>query len=300
MSKEPLVSIIVNCFNGEKYLHKSLDSIISQTYKNWEIIFWDNQSTDKSSEIFKKYKDSRFKYYLASKHEKFLYKARNLAIQKAKGDFMALLDVDDWWLPNKLERQIPLFNNSNIGLVYGNLWYQIEKKNKKKILKKDILPTGKILSELLDDYVIRTATMVVRKKCLESLKYKFNDNFHIMGDYDLNLRIASQWEIGCIQDPVAFVRIHGQNETIKKKEKYIDEFKMWYNQMKNDKIISSNKNFQNIPKKINYIETMHYLFNDVFSKNFLKVAKYPLSLDKIKLIFALFLPKFIIRMIRGY
>ena len=70
--------------------------------------------------------------------------------------------------------------------------------------------------------------------------------------------------------------------------------------MKNDKIISSNKNFQNIPKKINYIETMHYLFNDVFSKNFLRVAKYPLSLDKIKLIFALLLPKFIIRMIRGY
>ena len=84
MSKEPLVSIIINCFNGEKYLHQSLESVISQRYKNWEIIFWDNQSTDSSSKIFKKYKDSRFKYFLATKHSKFLYEARNHAIEKAQ------------------------------------------------------------------------------------------------------------------------------------------------------------------------------------------------------------------------
>ena len=53
MTKEPLVSIIMNCFNGEKYLKESIDSVISQTYKNWEIIFWDNQSNDKSAKIFK-------------------------------------------------------------------------------------------------------------------------------------------------------------------------------------------------------------------------------------------------------
>ena len=171
MLKEPLVSIIINCYNGEKYLNQSLESIILQTYKNWEVIFWDNQSTDQSAKIFKKYKDSRFKYYLANSHEKFLYKARNLAIQKATGDFIALLDVDDWWLPNKLEKQISLFDNTKVCLVYGNIWYQIQRKNKKKILKRNNLPKGKILTELLDDYVIRTATMVIRKKCFESLKY---------------------------------------------------------------------------------------------------------------------------------
>ena len=51
--QEPLVSIIVNCFNGERFLRQALDSILSQTYQNWEVIFWDNQSTDKSAEIYK-------------------------------------------------------------------------------------------------------------------------------------------------------------------------------------------------------------------------------------------------------
>ena len=59
----PLVSKILNCHNGEKFLKECIQSIIDQTYKNWEIIFWDNKSTDKSSEIFKSYKDERFKYF---------------------------------------------------------------------------------------------------------------------------------------------------------------------------------------------------------------------------------------------
>ena len=63
MSNEPLVSIIINCFNGEKYLRKCIESVISQTYKNWEIIFWDNKSSDRSAQIFKSYKDTRLKYY---------------------------------------------------------------------------------------------------------------------------------------------------------------------------------------------------------------------------------------------
>ena len=128
MFKEPLVSIIINCFNGEKYLHKALDSIITQTYKNWEIILWDNRSTDKSAEIFNKYNDSRFKYYYAPLHTDVLYEAKNYALKKAKGDFLAFLDVDDWWLPNKLKNQMPMFNDPKVGLVYGNFWIFFEKK----------------------------------------------------------------------------------------------------------------------------------------------------------------------------
>ena len=136
MSDQSLVSVIINCFNGDKYLHKALNSVVAQTYKNWEIIFWDNQSVDKSAEIFKSYKDARFKYYYAPEHSKILYEARNYAITKANGDFFAFLDVDDWWLPNKLEKQIPLFNDPKVGVVYGNFWNFYEKKIKQKFLKK--------------------------------------------------------------------------------------------------------------------------------------------------------------------
>ena len=136
MSNQSLVSVITNCFNGDKYLHKALNSVVAQTYKNWEIIFWDNQSVDKSAEIFKSYKDVRFKYYYAPKHSKILYEAKNYALAKAKGDFFAFLDVDDWWLPNKLEKQISLFNDPEVGVVYGNFYNFYEKQNKTKIFKK--------------------------------------------------------------------------------------------------------------------------------------------------------------------
>ena len=115
MSK-PLVSIIMNCYNGDKYLNEALQSIINQTYKNWELIFWDNLSSDNSKKIFKKYNDKRFKYFLAEKHT-VLYEARNLAIKEAKGEFIAFLDTDDIWLNEKIEEQIKLFSNQNIGLV---------------------------------------------------------------------------------------------------------------------------------------------------------------------------------------
>ena len=61
--KHPLISIIINCFNGEKFLSQSIKTVFDQTYSNWEIIFWDNKSTDKSKEIIKSFKDSRIKYF---------------------------------------------------------------------------------------------------------------------------------------------------------------------------------------------------------------------------------------------
>ena len=103
MSKSPLVSVIMNCYNGEKYLTDSLNSLLSQNYRNWELIFWDNISTDNSKKIFESYNDKRFKYYLAPKHE-ILYKARNLAIKKTSGDYIAFLDTDDIWSKDKQAR----------------------------------------------------------------------------------------------------------------------------------------------------------------------------------------------------
>ena len=82
----------MNCYNGESYLNESIKSAISQTYNNWELIFWDNRSKDNSVEIFKSYKDKRFKYFYTHEHTS-LYKARNCAIEESKGDFISFLDT---------------------------------------------------------------------------------------------------------------------------------------------------------------------------------------------------------------
>ena len=300
MKNEPLVSVIMNCFNGEEYLREAVNSVIKQNYENWEIIFWDNQSTDKSAEIFKSYKDKRLKYYYASSHTGILDEARNYALKKANGDFIAFLDVDDWWLPNKLEKQMPLFDDPDVGLVYGNEWLLFEKKKKKEIYKKKILPTGMILDELLHDYVIGSATYVIRKKSLDSLEYHFNKHFHIIGDFDLNTRLAAEWKVNCVQDPVATARIHGKNESLLNKHKEIEELKIWYDEMKIHPIFSTKNGLNQISLKILYREIMQAIMVDGFKKNFIKVIKYPFCFYKIRLIAALLLPKFVLKKIKNY
>jgi len=299
-NNQPLVSVIINCYNGEKYLKDAIESVIAQTYKNWEIIFWDNQSKDNSAKIFNSYKDHRLKYYCADIHTEILYKAKNAALKKANGEYIAFLDTDDWWSPEKLQKQIPLFDDPEVGLVYGNVWIFYQKKNKKKIYKKEILPTGKILNKLLDDYVIGSPTYVLRKNCIESLDYPFNDNFHIIGDFDINMRFAARWKINCIQSPIAYYRKHGKNLSILNVEKEVDELKIWFNKMKNDNVISSQSNFKKLLLSINYREGMSSIMEKGFIKNLLMITKYPFCFNKIKLLLALFIPKLVLRKIRNY
>ncbi len=130
MDSKPLVSIVMNCYNGEKYLRDSLKSIISQTYENWELIFWDNLSSDNSKKILREFSNSKIKYF---KSEKFinLYKARNLAINQCNGDYICFLDTDDLWVKNKLEKQLNFLKiNNEFKIVYSNYYILNEKKKK--------------------------------------------------------------------------------------------------------------------------------------------------------------------------
>ena len=83
--KRPLVSIIMNCHNGSQFINRSVKSIRKQKYKNWELVFWDNNSTEKSKQVIKKIKDKRIKYFFSKKFHN-LYHSRNKAIKKAKGE----------------------------------------------------------------------------------------------------------------------------------------------------------------------------------------------------------------------
>jgi len=122
IGRQPLVSVIMNCYNSAQYLHEAIESVLAQTYSHWEIIFWDNQSTDESVSIFKSYSDKRLHYFLAPEHTK-LGKARNLAVKQARGEWIGFLDCDDVWLPEKLEKQITIIleEDTELGLVYGQM-----------------------------------------------------------------------------------------------------------------------------------------------------------------------------------
>ena len=128
---KPLVSVIMNCHNGSKFLEQSVNSIISQTYKNWELIFWDNASQDNSKEIISKFSDDRIRYFRSKKFNR-LYESRNLAIQNSKGEFISFLDTDDMWQKDKLEKHMDFFSkNIDYEIVYSNYYIYDEAKKKK-------------------------------------------------------------------------------------------------------------------------------------------------------------------------
>lgn len=125
-----LVSVIINSFNGANFIEKSVSSVLSQTYSNLEIIFWDNASQDNTKEIItNKFNDSRLKYYFSKEFLK-LYDAKNKAIHYAKGKYLAFLDVDDWWERDKLDKQISAMKRFNFEISCTNYFIFNEKKIK--------------------------------------------------------------------------------------------------------------------------------------------------------------------------
>lgn len=226
-NQQPLVSIIMNCYNSDAYLTEAIKSVINQTYQNWEIIFWDNQSSDKSAEIATQYDDPKIKYFYAPNHTA-LGEARNFALEQASGDFIAFLDCDDFWEAEKLQKQVEIFkNNPNIDLVYTNYWYFYESNMKKiKALKgKGIEGHGNsTFKKLLIKYPIGMSTVMISFKKLKSLDEWFDPQLRLIEEFDLFLRISYQGTIRCINEPLMSYRVHDNNQTIKLLDSWSQEY----------------------------------------------------------------------------
>ena len=250
----PVVSIIMNCYNGEKYLRQALDSVVAQTYLNWELIFWDNKSTDRSREILKSYGEPRFRYFCAPRHTPMLFEARNYALEQAQGEFIAFLDVDDWWDPEILEKQVPLFDDPEVGIVCGDYWYVNETNNTEEIWINRPVPTGRVLNELLSHCFVGLLTTMVRRSAVDQLEYAYDPRYHIKGDTDLIIRLAVNWKLDFVPQPLAFYRWHGNNESIIYSERELCELEIWYSQMREHPVISIQPGFRNILDRINYLK----------------------------------------------
>ena len=120
--ERPLISIITPSYNTGQYIGDCIASVIKQTYTNWEMIIVDDCSADNSVSVINSYaeKDPRIKCFKTDKGSGSATLPRNIGIQNAKGRFIAFLDSDDLWLPTKLEEQISLFENDQVGIVFSN------------------------------------------------------------------------------------------------------------------------------------------------------------------------------------
>ena len=237
---KPKISIIMNCHNGERYLKKSLRSIFHQSFKNWELIFFNNCSTDGSLSIINSFKDRRVKVYNSKKFLN-LYDARNKALKYAKGKYVSFLDADDQWNKNKLKTQFNFITKKKLKFCYTNFY--IKSKNKKILKIKNNIEVN--TQSLLNDYNIGILTVMIERKIL--LKNKFNKKFEIIGDFDLFIKLSNFLKVGFINKPLSVYNNHGNNLSLRKKKLHIKELKYWIN--------NNQLKFKKKKLKINKIKT---------------------------------------------
>ena len=194
---EPLVSIIMNCFNSDTYLKEAIESVYSQTYKNWEIIFWDNASNDNSPAIAKSY-DNKLKYFFAEENTN-LGTARKLAMRKASGKYIAFLDCDDLFLEEKLENQVSFMEENDYVMSYGST-ILINESGEKIRTRRVKNTSGYIFDALLNHYEIFMQSVMIRKSLLEKEALYFDKKLIYNPDYNLFMKIASKHKIGVLRD----------------------------------------------------------------------------------------------------
>jgi glycosyltransferase involved in cell wall biosynthesis len=213
----PTISIIMNCFNCGKYLREALDSAFAQTYKDFEVIFWDNLSSDSSIEIAKQYPIRFF----SNTHLLPLGESRNLAIKQAAGKYIAFLDCDDVWLPTKLEKQVALLeSNPELALVYADC-YHINAGG--KVLLQSFRASsphwGYIFNDLFAHNFIPMVTVMARKDMMPAFSYGFD----IAEEYDIWLKLAATHPFDFVNEPLAKYRVYPENTSSTRCEQAVRE-----------------------------------------------------------------------------
>lgn len=230
MTWKPRVSVLMNCFNGAKYLREAIESVLAQTYSNWELIFWDNRSADASPEICRSFRDPRIKYFLAHQHTN-LGEARALAYAQVTGELVSILDTDDLWEPVKLARQIPLFDDSNVGIAISDVIFFTNDGWSRRRFASGVPPQGMVFQQLLVSYFAPVETVMLRRSAIDSLGQSFDPELNHISDFDLVVRLAKDWKLAYVDEVLAHWRIHASSGSWMEPDRFFNEKMMFVKKM---------------------------------------------------------------------
>ena len=228
----PAVSVIMNCLNGGPELAEALESVRRQTFRDFEIIFWDNGSTDGSAELAKSF-GPQLRYFRGPETVP-LGAARNLALAEARGRHVAFLDCDDLWRPEKLQKQVALFEaNPRVGLVCTDTEIVEKGRVLSRVFAQSAPGRGMVFAELMARQWISMSSAMLRREALESVAPAgeagdgaprwFDEGLNVCEEADLFYRVAHDWELDYIDEPLTVWRVHGGNTTFRKFGQFADE-----------------------------------------------------------------------------
>jgi glycosyltransferase involved in cell wall biosynthesis len=212
----PIVSVIIPVYNGAKFLSRSIDSVLNQTFKNWELIIVDDGSTDNSKEVISDYikKDSRIQYHWEP-NSGTPAKPKNTGFKYVRGKYVAYLDQDDEWLPEKLEKQLAVFAkypNEEVGLVSCSA-YTISEKGfsdaKLPVLKSEV----ELIDVLNYNYIFSNSSVMIPSTVIKTIGDRDESkDIDYLEDWDMWVRIrAGGYTFKFIEEPLFNYMIHANN-----------------------------------------------------------------------------------------
>ncbi|VDG72429.1 family 2 glycosyl transferase [Clostridium carnis] len=256
-----MVSVIIVVYNGEKYIKEAIDSVLNQTYKDIEVIVVDDGSTDNTREIVKEYEKIIYMY----QENKGEGSARNLGIEVSKGEYLAFLDADDLYAPDKIEKQLKiLLENEEVDVVYNDLQVVDENLNYLNILKSEGVYDNRedLLANIIYRQIIQgPICMMMRKKCIANIKW--SENLIYTVDYEYVIKLAFNHNFKYLEEPLYIYRRHGNNLSNRHKATIEEEIKIIRN-LGNDTILKiiDKSHFNEVEKKL------------LLSKIYIKIREY--------------------------
>lgn len=233
-----LVSIVTPLYNAEKFIGKTADSIFSQTHQNWEWIIVDDCSKDNSLQIVKSFDDPRVKVYQNSKN-KGVVDTRNHALSVAKGEYVAFLDSDDYWSPNKLTRQIALMKDKNLAISFHS--YQKFYNNAEMGQVIQAKPCVNYQQMLKSNYIGCLTCMIKREKIGDlqmTNGYKAREDWIFW----LNILKATESSAYSLPDVLAYYRVTNNSLSSQKFEMIKQQYRVYREVLK-----------MNIPESLYYL-----------------------------------------------
>ena len=202
-----LISVIMPTFNRGYIIKLAIDSILNQTYKNFEFIIVDDCSTDDTESIVSSYNDERIKYIKLDKNSGANY-ARNIGLLNAKGKYITFQDSDDYSYPNRLEKELLTLNKTNSDVVFCS--FKKITKQKNTCIPKDKIESSKLHQILLYKNVITTQVILGKKEVFDDIK--FDETLPRFQDWDLAIRISKKYKVSHLDEVLLDLNV--QNDSI--------------------------------------------------------------------------------------
>lgn len=204
VDKKPTVSVILPTYNRAHLIGRSIQSILNQTYQDFEIIVVDDGSSDNTKEVINSFSDMRIKY-VRQQENRGASVARNIGIKLSKGAYIAFQDSDDEWLPDKLKKQMDTFENVSfeVGVIYTDM-LQINNKGEKKYWLSPTVTYGNLINPKTLDYQVEgigIQSALIKKECFDRVEH-FDEKFPRFIDLEMFIRLSKYYHFYHIEQPL--------------------------------------------------------------------------------------------------